>query len=277
MEADIRNKELPLKEFENYLTDQNRSKHTIRSYLYAVSQFFQRYSEITISNLQSYKLYLFEHYKPRTINLRINGMNRFLTYVGWTDGLVSLIKIQRPVYLEHVISEGDYEYLKIRLLADKKYFYYFLIRLMAATGARVSEVVQFTVADIQIGFKNIYSKGNKVHRIYIPRLLRKDMTKWLKETKRLSGDIFITSRGKRISDSGIRKQLKNMALCYHLDERVMYPHSFRHRFAKNFVRYCDNISLLSDLLGHGSLEATRIYLRRSSLEQKEIVNQVVDW
>ena len=68
-----------------------------------------------------------------------------------------------------------------------------------------------------------------------------------------------------------------MAARYHLDKHVMHPHSFRHRFAKSFVKVCDNISLLSDLLGHGSLETTRIYLRRSSFEQKMIVNQVVDW
>ncbi len=275
---DIAGKEaLLLRGFENYLTAQNRSKNTIRSYTYAARQFFGRYSRITVFNLQSYKLYLLEHYKPRTVNLRINGMNRFLGYIGWTKERIRLIKIQRPVCLEHVISEGDYEYLKIRLLEDKQYFYYFVIRLMAATGARISETVQFTANDIKNGFKSIYSKGNRVRRIYIPKLLQEDMMKWLRKTDRLSGDIFINSQGKRITASGIRKQLKIMAARYHLDKHVMHPHSFRHRFAKSFVKVCDNISLLSDLLGHGSLDTTRIYLRRSSFEQKMIVNQVVDW
>ncbi len=83
--------------------------------------------------------------------------------------------------------------------------------------------------------------------------------------------------GERISTDGIRKQLKRLAARYHLDEKVLYPHSFRHRFAKNFIEQCDDISLLSDLLGHESIETTRIYLRRSSSEQKAIVNKVVDW
>lgn len=91
------------------------------------------------------------------------------------------------------------------------------------------------------------------------------------------GSLFLNRFEDPISASGIRNQLKNFAFRYHIDPEVMYPHSFRHRFAKNFIEKCGDIALLSDLLGHESIETTRIYLRRSSSEQYRIVNKVVDW
>lgn len=270
-------KELQLEEFENYLIIQNMSENTIRSYRYAIRQFFQLYPELTYSNLQLYKLYLLEHYKPRTVNLRIHALNCFLNYTEWPDSPIIQVRIQQKAFLEHVISEGDYEYLKARLLSDEEYLYYFLVRFMASTGARVSEVIQFTVEDVKNGFKDIYSKDNKIRRIYVPAALQKDTIQWLKQIERLSGDIFLNPSGDRISPGGIRRQLKKLAIRYNLDEKVVYPHSFRHRFAKNFIESCSDITLLSNLLGHESIETTRIYLRRSSSEQKAIINQVVDW
>ncbi|MDO4330095.1 MAG: tyrosine-type recombinase/integrase [Lachnospiraceae bacterium] len=269
--------DIQLQEFSRYLMVQNLSPNTIRSYLFAVRQFFQFYPQLTYPNLQLYKLYLLEHYKPQTVNLRIHGLNSFLAYLEWPNERLMQVRIQRKAYLDQIISEGDYEYLKSRLLQDRNYLYYFLIRFMAATGARVSEVIQFTAEDIAAGYKDIYSKDNKVRRIYIPALLQADTWVWLRQTGRLSGDIFLSRSGKRITARGVRGQLKSIARQYHLDEQVMYPHSFRHRFAKNFIESCSNISLLSNLLGHESIETTRIYLQRSSSEQKAIINEVVDW
>ncbi len=263
--------------FEHHLAMQNMAENTIRSYLFAVRQYFQFYPKLIGSDLQLYKLYLLEHYKPRTVNLRIHAMNAFLDYVEWPESRLTQVRIQQKGFLDHIISEGDYEYLKTRLLNEERFLYYFLVRFMAATGARVSEVICFTVEDVQAGFKELYSKGDKIRRIYIPADLQADTLDWLKEQGRRSGDLFLNPSGERISADGIRKQLKRLAARYHLDEKVLYPHSFRHRFAKNFIEHCDDISLLSDLLGHESIETTRIYLRRSSSEQKAIINKVVDW
>ena len=188
-----------------------------------------------------------------------------------------MVKIQQRNYLENVISEADYEYLKNCLLRDEKYLYYFIIRFMAATGARVSEVIQFQAEDIRNGYKDLYSKGNKVRRIYIPKALHQDALRWLEASKIQSGDIFLNRFGKRITPAGIRGQLKVLALNYGINPDVVYPHSFRHRFAKSFIEKCGDISLLSDLLGHRNIETTRIYLRRSSSEQYDIINKVVDW
>ena len=108
--------------------------------------------------------------------------------------------------------------------------------------------------------------------------MRKEATEWLSKVNRTTGYLFLNRFGERITTRGIAQQLKNYAAKYGLNEKVVYPHSFRHRFAKKFSwRSSNDISLLADLMGHESIETTRIYLRRSSAEQQEIVDKVITW
>lgn len=204
-------------------------------------------------------------------------MNCFVRYRESSLCPVSMVHVQQKGFLEQIISQADYEFLKQRLWEDGEYNYYFLIRLMAATGVRISELVLFDVEDVKKGYRDIYSKGNKLRRVYIPAVLRKAFEEWPGFSQRPDGILFLNRFGAPLSASGIRFQLKVFAARYDIDPDVMYPHSFRHRFAKNFIEVCPDIALLSDLLGHDSIETTRIYLRRSSREQYRIVNQVVNW
>ena len=123
----------------------------------------------------------------------------------------------------------------------------------------------------------MYSKGGKIRRIYIPIKLQQEALLWLKEQDLSSGFIFRNRFGDRITPRGISSQLKQLALRYKIDTKVVYPHSFRHRFAKNFLAKYNDISLLADLMGHESIETTRIYLRKTSLEQRAIVDSIIDW
>ena len=155
--------------------------------------------------------------------------------------------------------------------------WYFVVRFLAATGARVSELVQIKIEHVQVGYYDIYTKGGKIRRIYIPKTLRTETEKWLQTLNRTSGYLFLNRFGERITTRGISQQLKNYAVKYGLNEKVVYPHSFRHRYAKNFLEKFNDIALLADLMGHESIETTRIYLRRSSIEQQEIVDKVITW
>ena len=133
------------------------------------------------------------------------------------------------------------------------------------------------VEHINVGFFDIYAKGGKYRRIFIPKKLREEASQWLSESGRMTGYLFLNRFGERITARGISQQLKNYANKYGLNTQVVYPHSFRHRFAKNFLEKYNDISLLADLMGHESIETTRIYLRKSSLEQQTIVDKVVTW
>ena len=127
------------------------------------------------------------------------------------------------------------------------------------------------------GYFDLYSKGGKLRRLYIPKKLKTETEAWLAEKGMTSGYLFLNRFGDRITVRGISQQLKNYANKYGLNPKVVYPHSFRHRFAKNFLEKYNDISLLADLMGHESIETTRIYLRKTASEQQEIVDKVVTW
>jgi site-specific recombinase XerD len=116
-----------------------------------------------------------------------------------------------------------------------------------------------------------------VRRIYIPKNLATKTLAWLEEISLESGYLFLNRFGEKITTRGIAHRLKDFAKEYGMDAKVVYPHSFRHRFAKNFLAKYNDIALLADLMGHESIETTRIYLRKTANEQQEIVNKVVTW
>ena len=133
------------------------------------------------------------------------------------------------------------------------------------------------VEHVNVGYYDIYTKGGKIRRLFIPKKLREETLVWLSKKDRDSGYLFLNHFGERITTRGIAQQLKNIAVRYGLNQKVVYPHSFRHRYAKNFLERFNDISLLADLMGHESIETTRIYLRRTASEQQDIVDQIITW
>lgn len=263
--------------FEMFLRKCNLSENTIEVYLWTVHYFEENYDGITMEELLAYKGYLVERFKPKTVNLRIQAMNRYLDYLGRDKLKIKAVKVQQKNFLENVISNADYMFLKKSLKKDGNMEWYFVVWYLCATGARVSELIKIKIEHVEIGYFDLYSKGGKLRRLYIPKKLRNETLEWLKTEGRTSGYLFLNRFGERITPRGISQQLKNYAEKYGLDKKVVYPHSFRHRYAKNFLEKYNDIALLADLMGHESIETTRIYLRRTASEQQEIVDKVVTW
>ena len=263
--------------FERHLRGTNLSENTISSYLFAIKQYSEQYGEITKKNLRQYKVWLIESYKPKTVNLRLRAINCYLESINKEKLKLPFVRVQQKAFLENVISEADYEYFKNSLKKDGELFWYFVIRFLAATGARVSELIQIKAEHIRLGHLDLYSKGGKLRRIYIPKTLQNEALSWLNDKKQESGFIFLNKYGERITTRGIASQLKKLASRYGIDTAVVYPHSFRHRFAKRFLDRCNDIAFLADLMGHESIETTRIYLRKTATEQREIVDKIIDW
>ena len=266
-----------IKEFERHLRGSNLSENTISSYLFAVKQYQEQYAEVTLKNLKAYKVWLIESYKPKTVNLRLRALNCYLESIEREKWKQPFVRVQQKAFLENVISEADYEYFKNCLKNEDEMFWYFVIRFLAATGARISELIQIKVEHIKLGHLDLYSKGGKLRRIYIPKALQNEALSWLASKHQESGFIFLNKYGERITTRGIAGQLKKLAAKYDINPAVVYPHSFRHRFAKSFLERCNDIAFLADLMGHESIETTRIYLRKTSTEQREIVDHVVIW
>ncbi len=263
--------------FERHLRGTNLSENTISSYLFAIKQYSEQYGEITKKNLRQYKVWLIESYKPKTVNLRLRAINCYLESINKEKLKLPFVRVQQKAFLENVISEADYEYFKNSLKKDGELFWYFVIRFLAATGARISELIQIKAEHIRLGHLDLYSKGGKLRRIYIPKTLQNEALSWLNDKNQESGFIFLNKYGERITTRGIASQLKKLASRYGIDTAVVYPHSFRHRFAKSFLERCNDIAFLADLMGHESIETTRIYLRKTATEQREIVDKIINW
>lgn len=264
-------------QFKSYLAKTNLAENTIASYVWTVTYFLEHYKEVNKKNLLAYKGYLVENFKPQTVNLRLQAVNRFLEFNKQEKLKMKFVKAQQKNFLENVISDADYKFLKAKLKADGYDQWYFIVWFMAATGARVSELLQIKAEHVSVGYLDLYSKGGKMRRIYIPKRLCNEAEKWLKGRGITSGYLFTNRTGNRLSTRGIAIQLKHFAENYGINREVVYPHSFRHRFAKNFLEKFNDIALLADLMGHESIETTRIYLRRTASEQQKIVDKVVTW
>ena len=247
--------------FEQHLRKSNLSENTIHSYLWTVDFYHAHYDEVNKENLLAYKGYLMEFFKPKTVNLRIQAMNKYLDFLHRDRLRLRAVKVQQKNFLENVISNADYNFMKKQLKKDGNMEWYFVVK----------------IEHVELGYFDLYTKGGKLRRLYIPKKLRTETLEWLEETQRSSGFLFLNRYGERITTRGISQQLKNYAEKYGLDKKVVYPHSFRHRYAKNFLEKYNDIALLADLMGHESIETTRIYLRRTASEQRALVDKIVTW
>lgn len=263
--------------FIDYLKAKEMSKNTISSYSYAVSQFLSRCVEINDKSLLSHKDWLASEFATKTVNNRIGALNCYLDYIGYDGMRLRGVRVQQKPFLDNVISQAEYETLRDGLLEDGDLYWHFVVRFLACTGARVSELRRLTVESVRTGHIDLISKGEKLRRIYIPRLLQEDALRWLGQNLIEDGFVFVGPNGNPMSARGLSLGLKRCAKRYGVNPDVVYPHSFRHRFAKNFIAKNSDIAFLADLMGHESIETTRIYLRRTAKEQRAAVDEIIDW
>jgi len=168
----------------------------------------------------------------------------------------------------------EYRYFLDCLWKDKKYKLYYIIKYLAATGCRISELVKLEKSSLNDGYFTLFTKG-KYRKILIPKTLIRESQSFL--SKQPSPYLFCNRYGNQITERGITSQIKKYGRRYGIREEVLHPHAFRHLFAIEFLRKTKDIALLSDILGHESLNTTAIYLRLSSGEQKRQFDRVVNW
>ena len=272
--------------FRSYLEKKNMSENTKNAYERTVRQLLSSRTLLSETSLQKHRNLLISRYRPATINQKIYAINHFLLFLeeNYPESYPALaafrlrsVKIPRDTFQDSIISDEDCMILQKKLKEEHKDFWYFIVRFLVTTGARVSELIQIKVEHLSCGYLDLYSKGGKIRRIYIPTPLCLEAKCWCERRGLTSGFLFVRKNGRPVTTRGIHSQLKHYAIRYGIDPDTIYPHSFRHRFAKNFLMRSGDISLLADLLGHESIETTRIYLTRSSEEQKLLLDEMVTW
>lgn len=266
-----------LEGFYSYLQKRKLSENSIVSYLGSIRLYQNLYPTVTAANTRKYRSYLIKNFKPATVNQRICGFNHYLDYLGKSQYRQPSVRLQTISFLDTVISNKDYLTLKRKLKKNGPQRWFFIVWFLGATGARVSELLKFRVEHLSCGYMDLCSKGGKIRRIYIPDVLCREASAWCLKSNLQTGYLFVNRRGVLLTARGINQQLKHYAQMYKIDPSTVYPHSFRHRFAINFLHRFNDIALLADLLGHDNVETTRLYLTRSASEQQKMIDKFVTW
>lgn len=262
--------------FSSYLLENGYTENTKRAYLRAV-QLYSVYNagkQPESRGVQRFKAHLLETRTPATVNLMLAGISKYCRFAGLNVS-IRYVKVQRRTSIENVLTEQEVQLLLDALDADGNIRLAAIVRLMAKTGARISEVLRFRKCDLQRGFVDMQTKG-KVRRIYFPKCLAAELRPL---TESLSdGDMLCRNRrGEQITGSGVRKTLKRYAARCGIPPEHVHPHAFRHYYAVSFLRRNPNLALLADLLGHSGIGTTQIYLRMTQEQQQEEVDKTVDW
>ena len=253
-----------------YLHMEERSPGTVEKYLRDV-QAFTRWLDgrpVTRELAAGWKEYLHSQgYAPVTINAMLAALNSLLRFLGREDCRVKFLKIQRRLFREagRELTRPEYERLLMAARERGQDRLALLMETICATGIRVSEVRYLTVEAARRGRAEIALKG-KIRTILIPNKLCRKLLKYAGKHKTVSGEIFLTRNGTSMSRRQIWAELKRLCQYAGVESTKVFPHNLRHLFATTFYKVCKDIARLADVLGHSSIETTRIYLLTSGRE-----------
>lgn len=262
-----------VEDFEKYLYKEEKSENTIQKYLHDVQAFmmFAGENEITKEAVIAYKNKLInEHYAVRSINSMLASLNSFFMYLGWSDCKVKSIKLQRHVYCPEEKELTKSEYIRLVNTAKQKgnARLNLILQTICGTGIRVSELQFITVEAIKNGEAVVSLKG-KTRSVFIVKELRKKLLRYIAEQKIQSGAVFITRTGKPISRTNIWREMKNLCEQASVNPKKVFPHNLRHLFARTFYGIEKDIAKLADILGHSSINTTRIYIISTGTEHRQ--------
>lgn len=251
-----------LKGFREFLFAEEKATATIDKYLRDISAFakWSLGKEITKSVVLEYKAYLTEILAPASVNSVLSSLNSFFIYKKEYPLKVKLIKIQRQIFAnkEKELTRNEYERLLRAAERKGNKRLYYLIQTICATGIRVSELRFITVETIGKGQAVINCKG-KMRTVIIPLKLCKILKQYAKKRKITSGSVFITGSGKPLDRSNIYHDMKKLCKSAEVPAEKVFPHNLRHLFARTYYSVQKDIVRLADILGHSSINTTRIY------------------
>lgn len=255
-----------------YLRREEKSAATREKYLRDAGS-FARWLEgrpVTRDAVAEWKGHLLElRYAPTTVNTALAALNSLFRFLGWEDCRARFLKVQHRLFrpAERELTRQDYEALIAQAQREGRTRLALLMETICATGIRVGEVKYITLEAARAGRAEIALKG-KIRTILIPGKLCRKLEKYAKKQKTASGEIFLTRSGKSLSRRQIWAEMKALCGKAGVEPSKVFPHNLRHLFATLFYKVCKDIARLADVLGHSSIETTRIYLLTSGEEHR---------
>lgn len=268
-----------ISEFAQYLAENEKAQNTIDCYTIAVRQYFEMPetgAEVTKSGMIAFKQKVIESYSPKTAANRCIAMNQYCEFIGRPDCKVRTVKTPKRTSVENVITAEEYKRLLDGLEADGNMRIYWMVQFLAKTGARVSEFIQLERRHLGAGKAELWTKG-KIRRILIPEALIVESKEYFGSQPDNKWLFPSLATGGQLTARGVAEIIKKSGVKYGIRPEVLHPHSFRHFFAIQFLERNSNITLLSDLLGHESVDTTAIYLQLSEEEQRRQFSNTVNW
>lgn len=259
--------------FAVYLKSEEKSENTIEKYMRDVRAFcaYVGEAEMTKETVIAYKNKLLsENYAARSVNSVLASINSLLSFLGWADLKVKSIKLQRQIYCPEEKELTKAEYIRLVNTAKQKgnERLNLLIQTICGTGIRVSELQYITVEVVKCNEAVVSLKG-KTRSVFIVRELQKKLLRYAAEQKISSGAIFITRSGKPMSRTNIWREMKSLCVEAGVNPQKVFPHNLRHLFARTFYGIEKDIAKLADILGHSSINTTRIYIITTGNEHRQ--------
>lgn len=257
-----------IKRYACYLYEQEKSPATIQKYIRDLTVLYNYLAgtAITKTALLGWKDVLAKQCAPASVNSMLAAMNGFLDFCNWTDLKVKPLKIQKSIFCDssRELTRKDYINLVRAAETDGKERLSLIIQTICATGIRVSELKFITDGAVQAGKAEINNKGKR-RIIFIPEKLRRLLKRYLHKQKRGAGPVFITKTGAPLDRSNIWRDMKALCERANVEPSKVFPHNLRHLFARTYYTIEKDLSRLADILGHSSVNTTRIYTMESGI------------
>lgn len=258
--------------FKKHLILQEKSSATVEKYIRDVNVFakFTANTEITKETVISYKKQLQEKYAVRSVNSMLASINCLFSFLGWHDMKVRALKLQQQVFSPEERELTKIEYTRLCKTAQHNHNerLNLILQTICGTGIRVSELQFITVEAVKCG-KAIVSLKGKTRSVFIVKALKKKLLCYAAKKKINNGMIFITRTGKPISRTNIWREMKALCAEANVPQQKVFPHNLRHLFARVFYNVEKDIAKLADILGHSSINTTRIYIISTGTEHRK--------
>ena len=255
-----------VEKYKSYLIDEEKSKSTIEKYIRDISTFrdWVKGRKVDKRVVLEYKEILMERYKPRSVNSILSSLNSFFDYLSWHDCKVKTLKIQKQIFADKgkELSKAEYKRLLKAAKSAKNERLYYLMQTICASGIRVSELKFITVEAVNSGQTNINCKG-KMRTVILTKQLCIMLKDYIRRNKISSGSVFVTKNGKPLDRSNIWSDMKKLCKSAGVSRNKVFPHNLRHLFARSYYSLERDIVRLADILGHSSVNTTRIYTMES--------------
>lgn len=266
-----------ISEWVTYLVSEEKSENTIEKYKRDARAFmsYLQGNLVTKDQVLAYKTYLIQNYAPRSVNSMLISLNRLFSFLDWDDVRVKTLKLQRQTYCpeEKELTKNEYERLVLTARRNGNERLELILQTICGTGIRVGELQFITVEAARKGEAVVSLKG-KTREVFIVKKLRKILMDYARRNGIEEGPVFVTRSGKPICRTNIWREMKALCAQAAVSPEKVFPHNLRHLFARIFYGINKDIAKLADILGHASIETTRIYIVSTGAEHRRFLERM---